>query len=109
MKRREAWLSLTVIALLAVVAWLAFERVTDVPAGAMSGGCIADSIGRLQRAANVPPCTLDDWECRLKCRAGSAGACLGLAYAAERDSKRETEAAAFYQRACLLGRSSSAA
>ena len=107
MSRREAGLILTVIVLLAAVAWLAFDRLTLAPPTAMSGapgqGCIADSIAALQRAPSVPPCTFDDCECRLKCRAGSAGACLGLAYAAEKDSKHENEAKAFYQRACLQG------
>src|SRR5687768_2396128 len=107
MTRREAWLILTVFVLFAAAAWLVLERVSSLPAGAMSGApgqaCIADSIGTLQRAPSVPPCAFDDWQCRAKCQAGSAGACLGIAYAAEKEPTRKAEATAFYQRACLLG------
>jgi hypothetical protein len=95
------------IVLLVASAWLIFETVGKVPVRAMSGApgqvCIADSLTTLQRVPSVPRCAFDDWQCRLKCGAGSAGACLAIAYAAEKDPKHEAEATAFYQRACLLG------
>jgi len=97
----------TVIVLVVVSAWLVLERVSKVPVGALSGApgqaCIADSIAGLQLLPSVPPCAFDDWQCRAKCWAGSAGACLGIAYAAEKDSAHRAEATAFYQQACLLG------
>jgi len=106
MTRRAAWLILTVIVVLGAAAWLVLER-GEVPVGRMSGApgqpCIADSITALQRVPSVLPCTFDDWQCRAKCRAGSAAACLGIAYAAQKDPKTEGEATAYFQRACLLG------
>jgi hypothetical protein len=107
MTRRATWLLLTLIALLIASAWLIRGRLGGPPVRAMSGAagetCIADSTGSLQRARSVPPCTVDDWRCRFECWAGSAGACLGIAYGSEKDPKREAEAVAFYARACLLG------
>jgi hypothetical protein len=41
--------------------------------------------------------------CSAKCRVGDAGACLAIAYAVQKDSKDQGEAARLYSRACLLG------
>jgi hypothetical protein len=107
MTQRATGVTLTVLVLVVASVWLVFKRVRKMPVGAMAGApgqaCIADSIAALHRAPSVPPCAFDDWQCRAKCWAGSAGACLGIAYAAEKDPTNQAEATGFYQRACLLG------
>jgi TPR repeat protein len=108
MKRRETWLFYWfTIVLLAVSASFLFQRCSKVPDEEMSGAigqpCIADSISALKRMPTVPPCEAGDWQCRAKCRAGSAVSCLALAYAAEKDPAAKAEAMRLYQRACLLG------
>jgi TPR repeat protein len=40
--------------------------------------------------------------CSVKCRVGDAGSCLAMAYATEKESKDERQAARLYRRACLL-------
>jgi hypothetical protein len=107
MTRRARGVVLTVSVFFAISVWLVHERVSKVPLQGMSGApgqaCIADSIAGLQRAPSVPTCAFDDWQCRAKCWAGSAGNCLGVAYAADKDPTHTAEVVAFYQRACLLG------
>ncbi len=65
--------------------------------------CIADSIRSLELTPSVPKCGAKDWLCRAKCRVGNAEACLGVAYALEKNPLNETEATRFHKRACLLG------
>jgi TPR repeat protein len=74
------------------------------PAGQQAGvACVADAVGTLQLLATVPECTTDGWLCRARCTAGSSGACLGLAYASQKDSATEKGAADLFRRACVLG------
>ena len=65
-------------------------------------GCLADSIGTLQRFSTVPPCATDVALCTLKCKTGSAVSCLGLAYEAQKN-ENEDDAKRLFRRACLLG------
>jgi TPR repeat protein len=96
----------TASVLFAAAAWLLFASCERTPgddlSGATAGACIADSIQDLKLPATVPPCEPRDEACRAKCLAGSATSCLGMAYAAQADS-REAEAIRLFQRACLLG------
>lgn len=50
-----------------------------------------------------PSCTNGSSHCRAACNLGSAGACVEVAYALQRDPAKEGEAYAYFQRGCLLG------
>jgi hypothetical protein len=65
-------------------------------------GCAADSARTLQLGRRKPCEGPEKWLCQATCRAGHAASCLGLAYAAERDSARP-DAERLYARACTLG------
>ncbi|MBV9497198.1 MAG: sel1 repeat family protein [Acidobacteria bacterium] len=65
-------------------------------------GCIASSIGTLHSIPSVPSCT-NRLLCQAQCTVGNSEACLGLAYLAQKNSKKEDEAMGMYRRACLLG------
>jgi hypothetical protein len=64
---------------------------------------VAESIGTLRLLPTIPVCGTKNWACRAKCLAGDAASCLGMAYAAQKDSGAAGEAARLYRRACLLG------
>lgn len=63
--------------------------------------CVAESIKTLHRRESVPSCNADGLVCRVKCLAGDAGACLGMAYDAEKN--RDPKAESLYARSCILG------
>lgn len=65
--------------------------------------CVTDSVGSLRLISSVPDCSAHGSVCRIKCFAGDAASCLGLGYAANKDSRAAGDAARFYRRACLLG------
>lgn len=65
--------------------------------------CVSDSVGTLHLLPTVPVCKVDDWMCSAKCRMGHAGSCLGMAYAVQKESTGQGEAARLYRRACVLG------
>lgn len=63
--------------------------------------CLGDTVGTLRLLETVPSCNAGDLLCRMKCLAGDAGSCLGMAYTAEKN--RDTEAGSLYHRSCTLG------
>ena len=63
--------------------------------------CLADSIETLRLFGVVPSCKAGDLICRVKCLAGDAGSCLGMAYSAEKN--QDAEAPSLYHRSCILG------
>src|SRR5215813_8139359 len=64
--------------------------------------CLADEIGALELSPSIPSCSSRKVECELRCRLGEAGACLGIAYLAEKSSS-PGELQGLYRRACLRG------
>ena len=66
--------------------------------------CIGDATTKLDLPfAARRDCTANNLACRGQCLDGDAGACMTRAYAIERDSQTEGEAALLFERACQLG------
>jgi len=65
--------------------------------------CVADSLSALRILPGAASCATSGWSCRIKCQFGSGPSCLGLAYAAQRDSQELDESESLFKRACELG------
>ena len=95
--------AVVLIALVAVVLVGCNQSGTLIDGNAGKTSCVVDSIGTLRHLHSLPTCTSGDWSCQVKCQFGDGASCLGLAYSAEKDSKRQDEARELYLRACVLG------
>jgi len=101
MLRAHAWCSVAAVAISILLMSNGCSKLRR-ESGA-GDACIADSIGSLHLLSTVPSCATDELLCRVRCTAGSAAFCVGLAYEIQKEAKNEDEAIRLYRRACVLG------
>ena len=76
----------------------------EAPPPAPASACIADRVpDPVPEQDRIVVCEGAERSCRTWCESGRAGACMALAYIAEKDDVTRLEAVQLYGRACELG------